>query len=304
MSTPSPCASCLAADLPSVVSKSKKRKLRERNLAIRKAVENIQSLLDAAPFICKQSSEGDVSTPVQPTVNLEECLRALVLKVDAILDAVMPLVNSRHDHTENRVMEALGHEDARAYFGDISCASWSPLHTNIFEAPECVSAAELENQCRAVAVIQNFVRSDRFKRSRKGSATVSGNNETLNDVEGVVERLVDVGEETVLTSTSSISNPANNGACAESDNLAKPVLCRGPGHVRACDRCFFTDDRFGRHHRCRRDCANVSGQWGPTICCAECKPVGEVKDTSIGSAETHGQTIVKSNPKRIWKKRG
>ena len=96
MSTPPPCASCLAADLPSVVSKSKKRKLRERNLAIRKAVENIQSLLDAAPFICKQSSEGDVSTPVQPTVNLEECLRALVLKVDAILDAVMPLVNSRH----------------------------------------------------------------------------------------------------------------------------------------------------------------------------------------------------------------
>ena len=25
------------------------------------------------------------------------------------------------------------------------------------------------------------------------------------------------------------------------------VKCRGPGHIRACDFCFFVDERFGRH---------------------------------------------------------
>ena len=140
--------------------------------------------------------------------------------------------------------------------------------------------------------------------TQKVSATAGDNNESIDDVEEVVESLVDMGKEIVLSSRSSLSNPANNRECAEFENFAKHVLCRGPGHVRACDHCFYTDERFGRHHRCRRECATVGGQWGPTICCAECKPVGQVKDTLIGSAGTHGQTLGQSNQKRIWKKRG
>merc|ERR1712039_589434 len=53
---------------------------------------------------------------------------------------------------------------------------------------------------------------------------------------------------------------------------SKARLCRGPGHVRECQYCFYTDDRFGRHYKCKRECDIIDGVWGPTVCCAECRP--------------------------------
>ena len=63
------------------------------------------------------------------------------------------------------------------------------------------------------------------------------------------------------------------------------VKCRGPGHIRACDFCFFVDERFGRHWRCKRQCITINGQWGPTICCEACDPEALVSDSLPRSPE-------------------
>ena len=50
------------------------------------------------------------------------------------------------------------------------------------------------------------------------------------------------------------------------------LLCRGTGHIRRCESCYFVDGRFGKNQRCVRECAVVDGVWGPTVCSRECKP--------------------------------
>ena len=53
--------------------------------------------------------------------------------------------------------------------------------------------------------------------------------------------------------------------------ISPTVLCRGAGHVSICGACFHKDDRFGNSWRCRQECKNIDGIWGPTVCCPECE---------------------------------
>ena len=70
------------------------------------------------------------------------------------------------------------------------------------------------------------------------------------------------------------------------------ILCRGPGHIRACSFCFFTDERFGMHWKCDRQCATIDGVWGQTVCCRECKPE---------SVSPIFEKKLETQPKRVWK---
>jgi hypothetical protein len=93
------------------------------------------------------------------------------------------------------------------------------------------------------------------------------------------------------------------------DNTPKPLLCRGRGHIRACEHCFFTDARFGRHHRCVRECAVIGGQWGPTVCSPESKP--EMEPEIVTAKENSPKHLdidrgiakdSRAGARRIWKK--
>ena len=65
-----------------------------------------------------------------------------------------------------------------------------------------------------------------------------------------------------------------HGEAADAPETGMPQivsrLCRGPGHIRRCEHCFYVDGCFGRNRRCKRACSTVDGIWGPTICCPEC----------------------------------
>mmetsp|Transcript_1564 Transcript_1564/g.2623 ORF Transcript_1564/g.2623 Transcript_1564/m.2623 type:complete len:313 (+) Transcript_1564:45-983(+) len=77
------------------------------------------------------------------------------------------------------------------------------------------------------------------------------------------------------------------------NEVSETAFCRGPGHTR-CAHCYHTE-RFGRSWRCKRACSLIAGSWGPSVCSSDC----------IG---THG--VLKQEPeedigrKRVWKKPG
>lgn len=76
-------------------------------------------------------------------------------------------------------------------------------------------------------------------------------------------------------------------------------LCRGVGHVSTCQWCSHTTDRFGPYRKsllCDRGCTTIDGVWGPTICCADCKPESVEPNSQPESMDLGTQ-------RRVWKRR-
>ena len=87
---------------------------------------------------------------------------------------------------------------------------------------------------------------------------------------------------------------------SKSDNVRK-VLCRGDAHDNVCGRCFFTDDRFGRHWNCERECAVINGVWGPTVCSNKCRRDDNLATALETDVRASGSEGIK---KRIWRQSG
>lgn len=151
------------------ISKAKRRKMRERRVAIRKALENTRNLRASIPFLHgKENSVYSQSffSAEQPPCTIEDALSSLSLKLDQILQfiaAFEPGPSGEHAEAE----EVLTHlcEDCKSY-QDMPSSCLSPYPN--FQSNECVPAVVLERQCHAVAIIQKFARKYFFKRVSVG----------------------------------------------------------------------------------------------------------------------------------------
>ena len=112
--TPPQSASLVTDDLPCVASKSKRRKIRDRNAAIRKALDNTCKFLKNAPFIKPHNVKMHHTQPNQ----LEEPLKAFDRKVDMIIsyvDALWKIVSASlavRPLAAESLLEGLGIEQA------------------------------------------------------------------------------------------------------------------------------------------------------------------------------------------------
>ena len=97
-----------------------------------------------------------------------------------------------------------------------------------------------------------------------------------------------------------ISTPLFTSVTGEGDSIISvvPVVCRGPGHS-SCSHCYFLDGRFGRHRKCIRKCSDIEGLWGPTVCSPECRPAqskpAEQQEDAARSGTNAPETVSKSS---------
>lgn len=145
------------------------------------------------------------------------------------------------------------------------CDGWQ-VEAGIFIPSEIDAAGTWEN------LIEGNTPSSRNEMTRcDETALLKDENEDSKLIEKV-DALQDVSEESELGDAIVSNTESKIEHAREVTSDREPVLCRGPGHVRESGLCYFVDDRFGRHWQCKRQCATIEGQWGPTICCEECSP--------------------------------
>lgn len=303
-----PCAFAADAARPWVavtaeakMSRSKRRKLRDRRVAVRKALINSAGLKVQMPFLQSSLHNGQFASEPWDMGWSMYCALWQILERVVCIEAALSsgksswtpdpdAAESCHDRKNASCQEPMGDTSGKTegkvprddlmkkelVLRELGAKSedesgWEPLQ------PACLIESAKEEQARSKQL------------GMKGQAVSEGIDALDEDAEGVI---VGIGND-LAQNAATLCAP-----CAgEETDGPRTTVCRGEGHI-SCKHCFFTDDRFGRSWRCERQCMTINGVWGPSICSAACQPT---LSTSTGEqAPDAGEEDVKEEGRRSF----